>query len=379
MVSATEPQLTAREKAILQVVTKADGIKLAKGNYNITWTEVFRWGSSSSKNFSFTVVDPDTLRIPNNRQVNADPLTFTWVPSTKRYSYKVIDEVEEIYDEDYFKFIENSGIINVFRGNFSSNQGILGFELEVITENIGVLGTSEEAAQPQDVAKANEWLEKEVEGLAPAENNEETTGGNTGTGGVSNGSNPLFTNAIDQLNQLHFDNVNGQNKFVWKDGNGNNLPADTTTFKKQLFNMKGAVFTGKAWDEIKKLIAQNPNGQHSETNGQDSETNGQHSETATNALYYNQTTTTIAELDEMLQNGWVKDEIPNDPYAISSGGGSLGYYDTGPAEAVDGVWFVITKDNISHVISDVIAAVEQPPPMSLYSVSLIASTLLSNE
>ena len=83
----------------------------------------------------------------------------------------------------------------------------------------------------------------------------------------------------------------------------------------------------------------------------------------------------------MLQNGWSKVEDPNDPdpYAISQpNGGELGY----GSSPLDG-WVVITKDNISNVITkvidDAIQLGEKTNPMPLESVSLILDTFFRSK
>lgn len=61
-----------------------------------------------------------------------------------------------------------------------------------------------------------------------------------------------FTRAANKLNKLHY--VAGQ--FVWKDEDGNNVTNET--LKKELFNMKGVLFTALAWEQVKKLISLGP-------------------------------------------------------------------------------------------------------------------------
>ena len=74
---------------------------------------------------------------------------------------------------------------------------------------------------------------------------------------LSNGQNIVsqFTNAVTELNELHFEN----DGFVWKNGQGNKLDINKTTFIKEFFNIQGVCFTETAWIEIKKLIVQNLN------------------------------------------------------------------------------------------------------------------------
>lgn len=74
---------------------------------------------------------------------------------------------------------------------------------------------------------------------------------------LSNGQNIVsqITNAVTELNELHFEN----DGFVWKNGQGNKLDINKTTFIKEFFNIQGVCFTETAWIEIKKLIVQNLN------------------------------------------------------------------------------------------------------------------------
>ena len=163
MVSSTGDTTEAARRAAAEVnvVRNAAGKKLAKGNYNIRWTKVVEWGSLTSIDMSFTVIDSDILITPTLYPDSTDPAffsRFTW----KTDSYMIRWGTGGNFGSNNIslKFIENSGIINVFYQHVVEG----GDGLDVLNSfYMGAVRTSEEAAQPQDVAKAEEWLKKRVE------------------------------------------------------------------------------------------------------------------------------------------------------------------------------------------------------------------------
>ena len=162
----------ARER--VEAIEKATGKKLAKGNYNISWTLATASASYTPAdpaaspqslwnrhwltagitgiNVSFTVVDPDTITI---RVSSSSLSTYKWDQDAKRYYYTSKDPILNKGLRHYLKFIDNAGNLYVFYDAIQFEEGSL--DKNTLWNN-GVCTTSGEALPQDGSSKAENWL-----------------------------------------------------------------------------------------------------------------------------------------------------------------------------------------------------------------------------